>query len=1000
MPIFGPLQRFAAIFGLLVVLAAPSLAAQSLTAGGLIATISDDRGAPLKGVTVTIEHNGTAFRILETDRAGQVILRALPIGRYHVLAEQLGFQPVRALDASIVSGAVTTLQIHLARRPPPINNVIEQPANATVTASTSGQTLDADALRRFDRRRDVTDATRSLSTVAAPWDGRDGFVSSAGGLRPDFSRLMVDGVEETLLRHPGLPGDAASAPLWSREGISQALFTSFPQDVEFRPAGGTVMSATSSRGSSGFRFQPYAAFSGAKLGGASVDNPADSAATSLEAGLSVSGPIKGDTASWYLRADYRQLEQPTADPFVVGTVDPTANILAAAQTLGGRDVTAWLVPTVRSWKGGSALGRIDFRIGKSADLSVRAGAASWSEANLQAGTEAVNGSGTRLEARDFSTAAALTLNGDEWVSETRLGMRTTRRDWAGAALPFTGLVSEGFAIGGASTLPGLFKESVIEGNQAITLSGGAHTFKVGGNVQRRRVTYDWMPGGTGRYEFGSAVDFAAGRGSYYQAVRAGSAPQVSATTLSLFLEDSWRATSKLQLNGGLRFQKSSLPADLVGASDIWGAASGLNNQLVPIRQKLFAPRAGFSLTLGSSGRSVLQGEAGILPGQHDVATFAEVVQYDGDVSVRRATGVLAWPRTGETSTAPFVGPSISFYGPDVRAPRTAKVELGFSHRLGYGTSFSLTGGYGHTDYLLRREDVNRSVAPLSTSADGRSIWGALEQYGAMLTPNVGSNRRFREVDFAYGITSTGYSDYYSATIGLERRVNRGLQVLASYTYSKTDDNVVGQLSGDPADRLSPFVDGRGAAEWDSGRSDLDIPHRIVATAEYRTAGSNSITLSARYRFRSGLPFTPGFQRGVDANGDGASGNDPAFLASSISGMSELVGRESCLGDQGGGFAKRNSCRDKGVHALDLRGEIVLPMGGARRVALILDGFNVAATETGLVDHAAVVVNPAGTLTVDAAGRTVLPLLANTNFGKLLGRRGEGRVLRVGIRVEN
>lgn len=999
MPIFGPQLRRIALFAVFSGLAAPSLAAQSLTAGGLVATVTDDRGVPLRGVSVTIEHRGTAFRILETDRAGQVILRSIPIGRYNILAEQLGFQPIRALDASVVTGAVTAVRFTLLRRPPPINSVTEQPANATITAATSGNALDADALRAFDRRRDATDASRAFSTIDPPRDGRDGFVASAGGLRPEFSRLMVDGVEESLLRHPGLPGDAASAPLWSRDGIGQALVSFFPQDVEFRPAAGALMSATSARSDGRFRFHPYAAFSGAKLGGASADNPADSSAASLGAGLAMSGALKGDTATWFLRADYRQLEQPSADPLVASTGDPLATLLTAAQTVGGRDVSSWLSPTVRSWKGGSALGRVDFRVGKSAELSVRGGGASWTEANIQAGTEAVNGAGSKLDASDFSTSAALTLTGDEWVSESRVGVRSSKRDWTGATLPFTGIVNAGFAFGGASTLPGNFKESAFELNEAITILSGKHTFKVGGNAQSRKSTYDWMPGSGGRYEFGSPTDFAAGRGAFYQAVSATAAPQIAVTTLSLFFDDNLRVTSRLQLSAGARFQKSALPTDLIDASKIWGDASGLNNQLVPVRQKLFGLRGGFTLALDAANRTTLRGEGGLLPGQHDITSFAEVVQFDGDVSVRRATGALAWPRTGEPSAAPFVGPSIAFYGPDVRAPRTFKAELGLTHDLGGGTSFTLTGDYGHTDYLIRREDMNRSVAPLSTSSDGRSIWGSLEQYGALLTPTVGSNHRFKEIDFAYGLTSTGYSNYYAATLGLEHRVARGLELMAAYTYSKTNDNVIGQLSADPADRLSPFADGRGAADWDAGRSDLDIPHRVVATAEYRTAGANPITLSARYRFRSGLPFTPGFQRGVDANGDGATNNDPAFLGGGVAGMSELAGRESCLSG-GAGFAKRNSCRDPGVHGLDLRAEVGLPVGGARRVALVVDGFNVVASEIGLVDHAAVLVNPAGTISTDASGHTVLPLLANTNFGKLLVRRGEGRLLRVGIRVEN
>jgi hypothetical protein len=38
--------------------------------------------------------------------------------------------------------------------------------------------------------------------------------------------------------------------------------------------------------------------------------------------------------------------------------------------------------------------------------------------------------------------------------------------------------------------------------------------------------------------------------------------------------------------------------------------------------------------------------------------------------------------------------------------------------------------------------------------------------------------------------------------------------------------------------------------------------------------------------------------------------------------------------------------------------------------------------------------------MNAAGRTVLPLVLNDNFGGLLARRGDPRTLRIGLRVEN
>jgi hypothetical protein len=91
-----------------------------------------------------------------------------------------------------------------------------------------------------------------------------------------------------------------------------------------------------------------------------------------------------------------------------------------------------------------------------------------------------------------------------------------------------------------------------------------------------------------------------------------------------------------------------------------------------------------------------------------------------------------------------------------------------------------------------------------------------------------------------------------------------------------------------------------------------------------------------------------------------------------------------------------------VGSLDLRVGFELPVRfggpGGPRLALTVDAFNLVATETGVVDRALVLVDAAGSLTT--SGRvTTIPLQLNSGFGTLLSRRGEPRVIRVGLGVE-
>ncbi len=973
------------------------LPAQSLTTGGLTATVLDERGMPLPGVSATLEKGSTAFLVQSTDSRGVVVFSVVPPGRYSLLTEQLGYRPLRTTGLVIAGGGMAALSVRLVRGAPG-NTVDERSASLFQARSGVDRVVIGSELNTLDRRRDLTDVSRGFPEVDAPRDGRNGFAASANGRPGSESHLVIDGMDELLFRHPGIRTEPASAPLFARDAFDQVSLIGFGRDVEWPGATGAILTGSTRPGTGAASVLPWFAYSSAKLGGRKADNPADSTASSFEGGLRASGSIKGDTGSWSLRAEYRQLAEPSANPFevAVGGSDPSVAIRSAVQTLGHGDVASWLAPTVRTWKGGNALGRFDWRFGRSTSLAVRAGMASWSENNPLVGNELSNGAGGRLEANDLSLAAAVTTSGDDWISETRLGVRSSHRDWTGSAVPYTGLVGDGLAIGGSATVPGLFKDTQLQLTEAATFTLGAHLVKGVVDISRRSVTNDWLPYGVARFEFGDVASFAAGRGAFVQSTRTGTAPSVAVSYPSFALQDSWQATPRLQLIGGVRLDAQKFPKALITPDVTWAAAAGLNNTLQPVGSGRLGPRGGMVWTADAAGTTVLRIDAGLVPVPLDLSALTEAIQNAGGVTVQRATGTLTWPSTTAAAT-PVVRPTLTFFNQGVKSPRAFKGDASLTHRLGQDVTLSLHAAYDHTDYLLRRADLNLIQTPVSTGSDFRPIYGTLEQYNALLTPAVGSNRRFRNVDMAYLLSSTGFADYTEVGAALERRMARGLTMNVSYTWSRTKDNLPGQLSNDVADQLSPFPTSTGLSSWDEGRSDFDVPSRFSGMMEY---AAGAISLSGRYRYRSGLPFTPGFARGVDANGDGAVGNDPAPLLASITGMSGLVAQHSCLTAPASFFAVRNSCRDPAVQSLDLHLGVKLPIGGSHPVSLLVDAFNVVSTDVGLFDHAAVLVDAAGSLTYNSAGQLVLPLVANDNFGKLLSRRGEPRAIRIGFRMEN
>jgi carboxypeptidase family protein len=920
-----------AILGVLGV--AEPVAAQSLTGGVLRGTVTSREGAPIRGVQLTIEgRDGRAVTLIESAGAGEFSVSLLPPGSYRVLAEQVGYQPVRVSGVNVVAGQTTTLAVKLVRKPPPITSVDEQVASGAISGSSEGRVLDARALTSGDRYRAVTDIGRGLSEVDGPRDGRDGFALAAAGLPGTASRLVVDGVPELLLRHPGVPGALASAPLFQRDAVSQAGVLGLPLDAEWRGYPGTILAAQTARGSNRLSFRPYLAGSGAKLGGRKEDNPADSAGTSIQAGAVLSGAIVPDTAHFLLRFDYQRLRTPSAAPWENDSASYRGGPVALATTIGAiakdtfhTTAVTGVAPVVHTWKGGSGMGRLDWRLNRHA-VAIRGGYAKWDEDAPLLGGEPSLLAGASLSARDWSGAVSLTSTWTDVTSELRAGVAGTKRDWLGAAIPATSLAAEGAAFGSSGALPAKFEETSLDIGEAVQFVTGPHRLKGGADLSLLKYRQAYRFGSSGIYTFGGLDGFGRGEGTFFQATGSGAATaEPNLTDAGLFLQDTWSVSPEISVTMGIRYDRQKLPKDKIALDQKLVDDAGIKNTNRPDDKNGVSPRIGFVWDVRNRGEWVVRADAGLFKGRLDPATFAEAMLYDGGTTIRRGQGTFAsWPAAPAAALAPDVGARITLFGDGYRSPRALKASGGLSRFLAGGVAVHVTGSYYHTDYLLRRTDLNLVEDQLTQTSDGRPVYGSLVQQGGLISAAPGSNRRFADFDLVSGLAPTGFSDYYEVTALAERRSPSGLSLAASYTYSRTRDNLTGALEPDPADQLNPFPQGIAGADWSEGRSDLDVPHRFAGSAEYRSRGRSPVTVGARWRYRSGLPFTPGFRPGVDVNGDGGGRNDPAFLDAAVSGLSAALAAGRCEA-AAGDFAKRNSCREPSVNGLDLYLALGLPV---------------------------------------------------------------------------
>lgn len=960
------------------------LSGQLPSSGMLEVTVTDPAGATLKGVLVSLERGGVAVRSLSTDNAGVAAFGGLPPAEYSVLVEQFEYQPVRYTGVVVEAGGRSRFTARISRVNGQVLRVEEARAALSITGGGVAQATPAWRVGLPLPGEELLGATRDDGR-ALSFPGRHGFLGSAG-LPPSFTRLELGGLSQSLLRHPGVPAEPLGAASLSRNGVAAVFFGDGGRVPNTAGASSLIQATALAGGQSSLR--TWLNLGPGGLGNSGEANPDKLIRPSLQGGFTAGGSLMADTINWAMGAEVFRLQAPGAAPFRVGSeADRTAleTDIAAAATGLSDNLTPYLTQPVRSTTGGRGFGNLGVRVGSLGAAGLSFSAASWREKNPLLALEAVNGAGVELSATDLAGALHLRIERGSWLSSTALGLRNATREWSTEKTPYLGLVSQNIAFGAPLTTPADFNEKVLEFQESVTWTSGSHQLTGGFSLSRSNTRWEWLPGASGQLFFGSLTHLQRREGSSLLVSTNSAAPDVVTRNSVLFLQDTWKAAPTLGLTFGVRHDRVSLPDSLTGRNDMLERTTGAYNNLMPLNnRKRLAPSLSLQWDVAGDGRTLVDAGAGISFLPFDSYFLAEVARRSGGVETRRSTGMLVWPDKSSNAPGSFTG-----YVPGVQRPERRGGAVSLKQSLGRSTTLTLQGSYAHTDYLNRRIDWNRHQLQPSTGSDGRPIWGDLRQYGALIVPAAKSNFRYADYDAIYFLTGDGYVDHYDATIQLAREVGRAKFSLA-YTWGQTQDNLVGRLAVDPADQLNPFpegIGGPGGADWTVGRSDLDVPHRVVA--DLRLGEGTPLSLGARYRYQSGLPFTPGAPRGVDLNGDGSGGNDPAPLGL----VNSLQAAHSCLA--GEGFASRNSCRDPGQHALDL-GLVWRP--GKAGLALTLDIFNLVSSPTGLRDHAAVAVDPAGTIS-STGGRVVLPLVANPRFGELLSRRDEPRFLRFGVSLE-
>ena len=330
--------------------------------------------------------------------------------------------------------------------------------------------------------------------------------------------------------------------------------------------------------------------------------------------------------------------------------------------------------------------------------------------------------------------------------------------------------------------------------------------------------------------------------------------------LFAYVQDNWRVARKLTLNLGVRYELPFQWYQPKGYSETFrpgfqstlfpGAPGGLAfagdpgvlKSLVPTDFNGIAPRTGFAYDIFGNSKLVFRGGFGVFFDaiNADVVGEGEPFLYqftantpDGGFSVPLCTtypcagpgsagNITAVPNGYNKANPQFYGPYSAFF-PDrnFRTPYVLATNLGFELQVGHGGVLDIN----YVAKFGRKLTVPIDLNPAIYDCSGAYFQANPAVYCNNATNTGGSYaQRVRYQTFNYGgnglddFASLGGSSYNGAQVQYRKRVNRGLAVLATYTYSRSLDI---DTNGQTTTNVIPDVF-NAKTEW--GPSDTNATH--------------------------------------------------------------------------------------------------------------------------------------------------------------------------------
>jgi hypothetical protein len=833
-----------------LVLAFARLGAQSNAT--LRGQVFDASGAVLRHAKVTVRNESTGFdQSVETGDDGRYHVEEIPAQTYDVVAVATGFKSARVVSLTFDVGRTLVRDFHLEVGDASETVVVtaETPLVDRVTSGV-GHVVTPQMVQQIPLNgRHFTDlALLSPGAVApsqtgfstTPLRGIGAVAINTAGHREEASAFHLNGVSANNLAFGSLGFEPPIA------SIQEFKVDNSPFSVEYGHVSGAIVNVVTRSGTNDFHGSAFEFFRNDALDARNFFEFTSSEPHRFERnqfGGSVGGPILRDRT--FVFATYQGLRQrqgldinslvlsdeqraAATDPVIRRLIEyiPHANFFDANGTPYYVGAAAARVET-NHWT-------VDglHNAGPNDRVHVFYGSQRIVSREPTAGGNSIPGFGSvaRLP-RSLLTVSETHVFGPAAVNEARFG----RNGLAGTVAPAAELNPADVGIGNGVTRPIGLPQMIVAGGlnfggpgnfpagrddasyilaDTVSLVTGRHAARFGGEY--RHFLNENFTEGTGVFNFPSVPAFVGGTANAFTITLGERRSRITQRAVAFFAQDRVSFHPRVTLDLGVRYEWHVTPTERDDRFVIFdGETATLQRVGVDVEGGIYEqnnrnvePRAGVAWDVSGDGRTVLRGMYGRAVDQPGTTAVTGTAGNPPFAIPLSAAGGIPLDRALERTQATALAPST--VDRRYRNASTRSLNVNLQRQLAARLA-AMVGYFGASGRNLR---ISRNI---NQPTDGVRPFPAVS-LASPIAPGAALGNITE-------VTSAGFSRYHALWTSVTQRPWRGLQLDASYTWSKSLDtnslNSSGFAVQDAFDIPNEY-----------GLSDFDARHRFVISAIY------------------------------------------------------------------------------------------------------------------------------------------------------------------------